>query len=270
MPACKINSVDLLSFITLQMNATVSVSSSLTTPPVVLNALIANNSLKSQISKRLAERLGLLAPAKHPRKRNKKKDSARIVYVTESLQMMRGEPWLGKWKISVQPVIVTVTGVAPMLLYPLINCNERDAFWEMIIGTDCADFLKLMQISCESPRERNATPGPSFASNTHFLGHNVKIRNVGDFDEGAAPDDFFEFLCFDSEAIRRVAVNRARRQVAVVYHDSINVYMYHSVPWPLLAAIGAGESMGRAVAAIRDNCDVTTMDAFPHAALTNV
>jgi hypothetical protein len=67
------------------------------------------------------------------------------------------------------------------------------------------------------------------------------------FNEGAAPDDFFEFLCFDSEAIHRLAVNRVSRQVAVVYNDNNSVYMYHNVPPPLLAGCSRvqGASSGR-------------------------
>ena len=262
------------------MNTTVAVSSSLTRPPVVLRALIANNSLNTQVSKRLAKKLGLMG-------------SARSVYVGEMLS----QAWIDKWKISVQPVVLTVEGLAPVVLFPLINCSESDAWWEMIIGRDCAAQNDLMRVAAEAGRiERSkkqrrgldsddddptaslfkaddpdrATPGPAFKLGTIFMGHNVRIIDVGDFIQGAAPDEFFEFLCFDSEAIHRLAVNRASRQVAVIYHDSKSVYLYREVSQPLLAALAADESKGRAVAAVKAACDVTTIHEFPQAALTNL
>ncbi len=50
--------------------------------------------------------------------------------------------------------------------------------------------------------------------------HDVMMLDLGDFPNAAVPDEFFEFLCLDSKAIHRVAVNRALRQVAVIYNDS--------------------------------------------------
>ena len=80
------------------MSTEVSVSSTLTTPSVILRAMIANNSSKSQMSGRLAQTLGLMR-------------SARAAYASDVdffLQITAGDkPWVGKWKISVQPVIVT-------------------------------------------------------------------------------------------------------------------------------------------------------------------
>lgn len=260
------------------MNTTVAVSSSLTRPPVVLRASLANNCMNTQVSRRLAKKLGLMG-------------SARSVYVADLLS----QSWVGKWKISVLPVIITVEGLAPAVVFPLINCNEGDAWWEMIIGRDCAAQNDLMiaarRDTCERSKKKShgdgsddkptasllkaddpdrATPGPAFRLGTIFMGHNVSAINVSDFNEGAAPDDFFEFLCFDSEAIHRLAVNRASRQVAVVYNDNKNVYMYHNVPPPLLAGIAAQESKGRAVAAVKAECGVTTISEFPDAALTDV
>jgi hypothetical protein len=257
------------------MNTTVAVSSSLTRPPVVLRALIANNSQNSQISRRLAKKLGLMG-------------SARSVYVEDLLS----QSWVGKWKISVLPVILTVEGLAPTILFPLINCNESDAFLEMIIGRDCAAQRDLTRIAVERSKKKSrgfysddddpttrlfkaddsdrATAGPAFKLGTIFMGHNIRAVNVVDFVEANVPDDFFEFLCFDSEAVHRLAVNPATRQVAVIYNDNKNMYMYHNVPQPLLAGIAAQESKGKAVAAVKAACVATKIHEFPQAALTNL
>jgi hypothetical protein len=45
--------------------------------------------------------------------------SARSVYVTDLLS----RSWVGKWKISVLPVVITVEGLAPAVVLPLINCK---------------------------------------------------------------------------------------------------------------------------------------------------
>ncbi len=76
--------------------------------------------------------------------------------------------------------------------------------------------------------------------------------------------------CADLIAIHRLAVNRATRQVAIIYNDNKNVYMYHNVSKPLLAGISTQESKGKAVAAVKAACDVTTIHEFPQAALTNL
>jgi hypothetical protein len=170
------------------MNTTVAFSSSLTRPSVVLRSLLANNSMNTQVSKRLAKKLGLMG-------------SARSVYVTDLLS----RSWLGKWKISVLPVIITVECLAPAVVFPLINCNEGDAWWEMIIGRDCAAQNDLMRIAarrdqCERSKKKShgadsyeeataslfkaddpdrATPGPAFRLGTICMGHNVSAIDVG-------------------------------------------------------------------------------------------
>ena len=170
------------------MNVPVSVSSSSTTSPVLLRAMIANMSSKSQVSKRLAQKLGLW-------------DSARTAYVKSD---NGPREWVGKWKVCVQPVVVTVTGLAPLQLFPLINCNEGDAWWEMIIGKDCAGINNLMsigiQIAMQQRQSRprggaaddeaaDGTAGPGFQHGVMFMGHNISMCSAADFPGGAVPDD---------------------------------------------------------------------------------
>ena len=167
------------------MNVPVSVSSSSTTSPVLLRAMIANMSSKSQVSKRLAQKLGLW-------------DSARTAYVKSAYGP---QEWVGKWKVCVQPVVVAVTGLAPLELFPLINCNEGDAWWEMIIGNDCAGINNLMsigiQIAMQQRQNRprggaaatDGTAGPAFQHGVMFMGHNISMCSAADFPGGAVPDD---------------------------------------------------------------------------------
>ena len=175
------------------MNVPVSVSSSSTTSPVLLRAMIANMSSKSQVSKRLAQKLGLW-------------DSARTAYVKSD---NGPREWVGKWKVCVQPVVVTVTGLAPLELFPLINCNEGDAWWEMIIGKDCAGINNLMIIGVQIAMEQHQNPtsltdgtaGPGFQHGVMFMGHNISMCSAADFPGGAVPDDERSELPKDIDAL---------------------------------------------------------------------
>ena len=150
---------------------------------------------KSQVSKRLAQQLGLW-------------DSARTAYVKSSGMSMisAGEaPWVGKWKVCVQPVVITVAGLAPLQLFPLINCNEGDAWWELTIGQDCAGINDLLSIGIQIAMEQRqnqrrsgaavdqaaagATAGPGFQPGVMFMGHNISLCSAADFPGGAVPDD---------------------------------------------------------------------------------
>jgi hypothetical protein len=72
------------------MNTEVTVKSTLTTPPVVVRALLANNCARTQISKRLATKLGLAA--------------VRDVYIRDDFSSGAGAI---KWKISSAPITFT-------------------------------------------------------------------------------------------------------------------------------------------------------------------
>lgn len=236
------------------MNTEVSIKAALNREPVVVRALIANNCFNTQISKRLAKKLGL--------------HSVQDVYITESIQMMSGDPVCLKWKVSLQPILITVRALDEhkiKVVYPIINCNEGDAFWEMIIGQDCSDFFELLRGALI---ERGAlpTPGPSWTENTHFMGHNLRIiHKIKDFLR--PPNEFFEYLCFDSEAIKRIAINKVTQQLVVIFHDSTTVYVYDGVSTTFADRIDAGESKGEVVNEVKRACSVSTIQHFPRAAL---
>ena len=234
------------------MNTEVSVKAALNREPVVLRAGIANGSSNTQISKRLAKRLGL--------------NSVQDAFITDTLQI--NGPVCLKWKISLQPILITVKALdenKTKVVYPIINCNEGDAFWEMIIGQDWSDFMDLFDELCKIPRREHGsrpTPGPGWRENTIFMGHNLRlIHNITDF--LSPPDLFFEYLCFDSEAIKRIATNKVTQQLVVIFRDSTTVYLYDGVSSRFVDRIDAGESKGQVVGKIKQACSFSTIQNFP-------
>jgi hypothetical protein len=217
--------------------------------------LLANNSFKTQISRRLAEKLGL--------------NSVREVYVAPSIAIMAGDAnTVLKWKISTQPVFFTVKEMDKNVLkvvYPLINSDERDAFWEMIIGQDCLNQWELLSNNVDI--EMKPTPGPSHAPSTHFLRHNIKILNLSDFRN--TPNEFFEFPCFESEALSRLAVNKRTNQMVAVFVDSTTVYQYNNVPKRYFIAIQSNASKGITINEVKQVCAFKIIENFPKAVLTN-
>lgn len=234
------------------MNVEVSVKGSLAKPPVELRPLLGNNCQRTQISRRLAEKLGLTV--------------MRDVYVS-SMFDAPGSRY--KWRISMHPIVVTImSGKATgkvKVIYPIINCDEDDSFWEMIMANNvCKDLWDFSGRTCHV----EPTPGPNYNPNVEYLGHNVFIVNVKDI--STPLDEFFEFFCFDSDAVDRLAVNKARSQMVVVYHDSSMVYRYDDVPRSLFQDLESGASKGETVAEVRRVCPFIVIANFPEATLTNI
>jgi hypothetical protein len=99
-----------------EMNKEIVVRGTMTTPPVTLRALYANLSELSQISRRLAQRLGLT--------------QFRDIYIRDGFD--KGGI---KWKVSVVPVTITYKE-SVFICYPTVNCQEQDGYYEMILGLD--------------------------------------------------------------------------------------------------------------------------------------
>ena len=238
-----------------KMSAEVSVKAALNKEPVVVRALIANNCSNTQISSRLAKKLGL--------------NAVQDAIVTNS-SFSIGNPVCLKWKVSLQPILITVKALKShktKVVFPIINCSEGDAFWEMIIGQDCSEQWEVL-IAClqTADREEEPTPGPGWEANTDFMGHNMRlIAKSSDF--RTPPNEFLEYLCFVSEAIKRIAINKVTGQLVAVFHDSPTVYMYDGVATVYADRIDAGESKGVVVSDVRRACRVSTIHSFPQTVL---
>jgi hypothetical protein len=241
-----------------------------TAKPISINTLFANNSQVTQLSRRLAERLGL--------------KNFRDIYVEEY-------PLLGpkraaiKWKISMCPIIINIPKSSQnafslcanrtqmtfsdqtIFCYPVVNCDAHDAFWEMILGSD--SWMDKIGI-CVGPSSRliKPTPGPCYEKNVNFLGHNIRMAS-----KSMIPrlNEFFEYCCFTSSALHRLAINRVTCQVVAVYHDSNTVYCYSQVPQQIEELLDYADveegSFGVVVALIREHCPCAVLDAFPEQAV---
>lgn len=238
------------------MNTEVSLRASIIREPIVVRALLANQSHTTQVSRRLAKKLGL--------------HSLRDVYVTDSLGLFKGSL---KWKISLHPIVIKVKALdtcKTRVVYPIINYNKDDAYWEMIIGKDISndwpDLLDLVLASDRVDRGKKPTPGPGYSEDMLFIGHNIRL--ISKFSDFSTPiNDFFEFLCFDSEAINRLAINKVAKQMVVVYHDSTTVYKYDGVPDIISDRIESGESKGHVVSEVKARCASEVIRNFPRTVL---
>ncbi len=135
------------------MNLEVHLQGSLLRKPIKVNALLANNSSTTYMSRRLATQLGL--------------KEFRYIYLQD---IMFGAVF--KFKISLLPVTLRVTeglpsGAKPIITYayPLVPCDDQeDLHWEMTIGRDVWGanpgglFEACLQASQRTPA-RTPTPG---------------------------------------------------------------------------------------------------------------
>jgi hypothetical protein len=245
----------------------VLVQGSLLMKPIRVRALVANNSPKTQISRRLAQRLGLIG-------------NSRATYVKEALGLF-GDNSILKWQIAVQSITIrckeAVCQRFPVLAQcnPLINGNQNDAWWEMIIGTDVLREFPILLNMAINLRGYHPTPGPSHPgsdSNVDFMGHNVTFASVHDLPSNL--DEYLEYNCAKSSAVARLALNKRNRQLIVIYTndgDDERVYRYGGVPKALEQAIEDaifspqvdGRSLGAVMQQVRDSCSVSIIDEFP-------
>jgi hypothetical protein len=195
------------------------------------------------------------------------------VYVRDDYGGLDSEAF--KWKISMTPMVFSVSLLEAhkvKVVYPLINLNERDAYWEMIIGHDCQQQWEVIN-ACSLANVRakcdlTATPGPAFTPGTWFMGHNVALVNLRD--RSSPPDEFFEYLCFDSATISRLAVNKVACKMVVEYRDGPTVHQFDLVPGPVFRMLETGASKEEVVGIARNACQSSVLKKFPDAMLTDV
>lgn len=229
-------------------NVEVYVKGSVLKESAAVRALVANNSPVTQISRRFAQQLGLT--------------QFRSIYVSDSLGI--GGDACCKWKLSLCPIIITVPSMNNKIFvsYPVVNGNEDDAFFEMIIGQDCQkqsiDILNIAMRNYRTP----ATGGPSFSTEVHFMGHNVKLAD----DENLPRNEFYDYPCLDSKAVQRIAINKFTRKLVVIHTGADTVYEYRQLPGDLERLIEQGASRGETMQRVKQMCRMTILEAFPDAA----
>lgn len=217
---------------------------------VTVRALMANGCPLTQISKPLATSLGIT--------------QTRSVYVVDALGMGNGSL---KWEISLTPILVLhmLEGGQQKLVavFPVIN---NDAWFSMIIGRDVWDqhFLDTASFVRSLDNENQPTPGPRYVPGDVFIGHNVRFAKVSEL---PTVNEFWEFPCFESESVSRLAVNKVTRELVAVVAESGGILRFTQVPEQLIQHLLIGEPLDRVFSAARLTCPSTEVDAFPDAVL---
>ena len=237
------------------MNTEVSLKVSLTGEPVVIRAMVVNTGSTTQISRRLANQLGLWS-------------ASQDVYVNDE---MCDSPAL-KWKISFRPVLITFKCLAKhkvKVVFPIINCSKNDTFWERIISKDCQEIGEAMNVVFATEAEDLLpTPGPGYQPDSYFLGHRVRLSIPSDLP--ADLDEFFEYPCAATDSILRLAINKYTRQMVVACRDTPVIQVYAGVPDHLILSVEADSPAGSIVTAVKDACEVSTVQHFPQVVLMGV
>lgn len=233
------------------MNVKVQVRGSLLTAPVALNALLANNSPLTTISKRLANKLGL--------------SELRDVLVTDAL----GGSGVICWKISVLPIVITASCMQkPAVCYPVVNGQEEDAFWEMIIGQDIwrDQALELMN---NYDRVSQPSPGPAFNFGVGYMGHNIRMVTLKDLEEHT--NTFLEYSALKSTSSSRIALNKATHELITVDKDSGIIHCYADLTRDQQSKIEACEEDidENLLADIRRSCPRSVIEKFPDSVLVS-
>ena len=224
----------------------------LTQEPVEVGVLVANCSGKTQISRRLAKKLGLT--------------------YTQDI-FVRSSPPL-KWKISLLPLIIISPALrTPCVVYPLINGQPDDAYYEMIVGQDCKEGLfELLRDAMNSLRESRCgevTPGPSYSKEKVYMGHNIDICPSKELPPTL--DCYLEYPCWGSDAVTKLALNKATKQLAVVYLNPSQVYIYSNLPDSVNSMVENDPSRGSMMHTIKNQQGVTfeIVTKFPRAVVAN-
>ena len=184
-------------------------------------------------------------------------------------KVLKEEP--ATWKISTAPIMITIPGTFERTFcFPIVNCHEADAFYEMIIGNDVEPYffdVALEKGMGKRNERQSATPGPSYQENVSYMGHNIrllKIREIKGF------ENFMELPCHNSTAVFRLAMNKTTRQLIVMYRDNNRVYCYSNLTKALEKAIqdgGVEDSLGATMHLVQDACPCREIDSFPENAL---
>jgi hypothetical protein len=190
-------------------NIQVDLQTRLFQKPYTLRALVASCSEQTHISRRLATKLKLL-------------EDARDVFIKE---MYMGS--IRQWKLATRPLLI-VCLLQSLYCFPLINMEENDAHYDMVIGADV--WFKapdMMNAACEKTNlQLKPTPGPAFSEDIHFLGHNIAMAPCR-----AIPvlDVFLEYAVDDSQTFSRLAFNHVTRQLVLMKKDDEQCFLFENI-----------------------------------------
>jgi hypothetical protein len=230
-----------------EMNREIVVRGTMTTPPVTLRALYANLSELTQMSRRLAQRLGLT--------------QFREIYIRDDF----ADGGI-KWKVSVVPVTITYKE-SVFICYPTVNCQEEDGYYEMILGLDVHNASWSYQRHPGDYPQNRATAGPSYDPEVVFYGHNICFAKKKAIFRNKK-NEFLEVCCFKTSTLSRLAINLVTKELAVIYRDSTDVvHRFSKIPDDLERAFFDNGTLDANVQLVKDSCPCDELEAFPEAIL---
>jgi hypothetical protein len=230
-------------------NIAVSIMGMLLGAKVDLRALVANLSPTTQISRRLAHKLGMT--------------QFKPVYVTDNLG--DGDECL-KWEISTTPLVfssITPIEQKSIVSYPIINGNKNDAWWEMIIGQDSwKQDYKIYNLGIRA--EEDATHGPGYDDDGgYFIGHNIRLCTPTEVPK----NEFYEYPCYGSDVVSRIAIQKAKRLLVAEFVDREGIFQFSELPEELEAQIEHSVPTNEVMFAVLQSCPVEIIDSFPESTL---
>ena len=205
-----------------------------------LRCLLVEKTPTSRISSRLAEQLGLT--------------EFREVFIDDTDRV---------WKISLFSVVVWCKKFNQedrvVCVFPLVNCDPKDAAFEMILGQDA--FEQFPDIATYRCRNQNPTPGPNFDSLGRI--NFVLVAKLAPLHKVPRLNRFVEYNCDDSKSVFRMALNKVTRQLVVIWRSSDVVYRYACVSKDVELQIEQGASKGKTMSEVKTNCHCQAIDSFP-------
>jgi hypothetical protein len=227
----------------------VVVRGSLVGEVVRLRPLLTKKTAQTRISSRLAKQLGLT--------------EFRDIYISN----VEGDE-CDLWKVSIFPIKIWCHNMVEsrsLSIYPIVNCNPQDAYYDMIIGRD--GFSQLKNIAEHTNKTKpwtEPTRGPGFDPRKVV---SVPVEFVPIARLPSRVNAFFEYNCDNSKSVLRLALNKVTRQLAAVFRSSCTVYCYAGVSKRLEVDIERGESRGATLSQVKQQCNYNVIDAFPMATL---
>lgn len=200
------------------VSITVTLNTSLLARPIHIQGLVANASPLTHISRRLANQLNL--------------NQLRDIYVQSADDYDYESPL--KWKVSVVPLIVShMEGredtAAPItcLCFPVINMQDEDAYYDIVIGRDilCQPMQKFIIDFSKDYAE--PTRGPSFDSSVDFFGGSMELADATKISTNS--DEFFELCCSRLTTVSRIAINKVVKQIIVVFSHSNRIFSFTEI-----------------------------------------
>lgn len=116
-----------------------------------------------------------------------------------------------------QDMVQTEPRLQPYFGYPIINCGANDAYYEMILGADVIGQLPEGAEKLLAQRNAHLSPTPGPAYKPQLAVRFTLELKFAELSLIPKLNEFLEYCCKKSDAIKRLALNKVTRQLIVVF-----------------------------------------------------